>query len=423
MLIRRAALADGRLADIRVGEQITDVAPQLDRRRGEDEFDADHGAVLPGLHDHHLHVRAAAAALRSVAVGPPRVNDAGQFAAALRSALPDADGWVRAVGYHESVAGDLDHAVLDRIVGSTPLRVQHRSGVLWFLNSAGLARVGIAGHPDGRLRSDDRRWSASLPRLQPDLAAFGALLTRYGVTGVTDATPDLQDAAALAAALPVRLHALAPGKRILHDDELDLDELTAWITARHADGVPVALHCVTVPQLVVAVSALAAAGRQPRDRIEHAAMVPDDMVADLVGVTVVTQPGFVAERGREYVADVPADEWPQLWRVATLQAAGVPVAGSTDAPFGSPDPWAAMRAAVSRRTAAGIVLGERESVTAATALAMFSGHAADPCRPRRIAPGEPGDLCVLGPPPDEALRALASDMVTATVVGGRLVHG
>ena len=95
---------------------------------------------------------------------------------------------------------------------------------------------------------------------------------------------------------------------------------------------PSRVHCVTAAQLVVTLAALRAAGSRAGDRIEHAAVVPDDCLADLadLGVTVVTQPNFVAERGDQYLDDVPADEHHQLWRVASLLEAGVPVALSTD---------------------------------------------------------------------------------------------
>ena len=117
-----------------------------------------------------------------------------------------------------------------------------------------------------------------------------------------------------------RVHCLAPGKRILHDGDLDLAELTAWVAERHAADAPVAVHCVTAAQLVVTLSALREAGTHPQDRIEHAAVVPDDSMADLtdLGVTVVTQPNFVAERGDQYLTDVPAAEHHELWRVASL---------------------------------------------------------------------------------------------------------
>ena len=55
---------------------------------------------------------------------------------------------------------------------------------------------------------------------------------------------------------------------------------------------------------------------------------------------MVTQPNFVAERGDQYLADVPAGEHHELWRLASLKDAGVPVALSTDMPFGDADPWA-----------------------------------------------------------------------------------
>jgi predicted amidohydrolase YtcJ len=429
MLIRRGALLDGRVVDIRVEERIVETADTLAPLDGEQVLDADGGAVLPGLHDHHLHLRAMAAALDSVSVGPPGVRTKAQLAQVLATATPGPDGWIRAIGYHASVAGELDREQLDALVPDIPLRIQHRSGVMWILNSAGLASVGLADHPDGRLHSADD-WSDALPRRATELADISHHLIGYGVTGVTDATPDLtaEDIVTLSVAhrrgeIPQRLHFLAPGKRILHDDRLDVDELTDWVTDHHADEVPVALHCVTHAQLVVAIAALRAAGGHPRDRIEHAAVVPDDMVSDLLdlGVTLVTQPNFVAERGEHYLREIPAAQWPQLWRLASLKAAGIPMAGGTDAPFGAMDPWAAMRAAVHRSTPTGDVLGADERISPPEAVQLFLGHPDRPAVPRTLEPRQPGDLIVLAASPAEALATLASDMVAATVIGGRVI--
>lgn len=422
MLIRRATLLDGTVADLRVGDTIEQVAESLQPEPGERVFDAAFGTVIPGLHDHHLHVYSAAAEHDSVRVGPAEVADEAALAGVLTSAVAGGDGWIRAVGYHEAVAGPLDRRALDRLVPDVPVRVQHRSGVLWTLNSPGLAALGLGDHPDGRLRSADRTWSDALERRPAAIAEFSARLAGYGVTGVTDATPDLQPGDR-PTEMRQRVHYLAPGKRILHDDGLDLDALTAWIAQRHQAGEPVAVHCVTSAQLVVTIAALRAAGSHPADRIEHAAMVPQDCIADLValGITVVTQPNFVAERGDQYRADVPAAEQDQLWRLATLLAADVPVALSTDAPFGAPDPWAAMRAAVHRRTPHGVVLNPVERISGRRALALFLGSAEDPARPRRIAPGEPGDLCLLAGSPQRVVDALDADLVAATIVGGVVV--
>ncbi|WP_071286071.1 amidohydrolase family protein [Mycolicibacterium llatzerense] len=431
MLIQRAVLLDGRTVDIRLGRRLEAVADRLEPMHGEDVFDAAGGTVIPGLHDHHVHLRSAAAALTSVRVGPGEVRSRDALRAVLAQAAVGEDGWIRAVGYHEAVAGPLDRTVLDEVSPNVPVRVQHRSGVLWTLNSAGLTAVGLPAHPDGRLRSADPSWTHSLQRSDAGLGEVSRRLSAFGVTGVTDATPNLtvEDVMDFAEArrhgeLRQRVEILAPAKRILHDDDLNLDALADWIAARHRQGGIVALHCVTAMQLVVAIAALRQAGSCAGDRIEHGAVIPDDCLSDLrdLGVLVVTQPNFVAERGDQYFTDVPADEHCQLWRVASLCGAQVPVALSTDMPFGDADPWAAMRAAVHRRTPAGRMLGAEESIDAATALGMFLGTSQKPDTPRELTVGTPADLCVLSVPPRDALAALDASLVAATVYDGAMVY-
>ncbi|CAN5411467.1 amidohydrolase family protein [soil metagenome] len=424
MLIRGGRGLDGAPLDVRVGTTIEAAAGRLDALPGEDVVDAHGGLVIPGLHDHHVHLRAAAAAADSVRVGPPEVRSRDDMQDALASADTDGHGWIRAVGYHDSVAGPLDRDALDELSPPTPVRVQHRSGVLWSLNSAALAAIGQPGHRDGRLRSADPAWTDDLPRRDGGLLQLGRRLAAFGVTGITDATPDLAaDDAEQLAVLPQHVHVLSPGKRILHDDRLDLDALVAWVHTTHDGDTPVALHCVTVSQLVVAMAALRSAGLHPADRIEHAAMVPPDCLADLadLGVTVVTQPNFIVERGDEYLTDVPADEHGQLWRVQTLLDAGIRLALSTDLPFGHDDPWAAMRAAVHRTTPAGHTLGPDECISPRTALEMFLGSPDAPAVARTLAPGQPGDLCVLAATPDTVLAELDAGLVRATIIGGKQV--
>ncbi|MGH3583574.1 MAG: amidohydrolase family protein, partial [Mycobacterium sp.] len=252
MLIRRATLLDGSVVDIRVDTRIDEVAPALEPADGERVLDAALGLVIPGLHDHHVHVHSAAAAADSVRVGVGEVHDGDDLARVLAAAEVGEDGWIRAVGYHEVVAGSLDRHGLDALSPAVPVRIQHRSGILWTLNSAGLAAVGLADHPDGRLRSADRSWSDALKRRDTSVDDLSRRLCRYGVTGITDATPDLDitDMVLLAevhrrGGLRQHVHHLAPGKRILHDEDLDLGELTGWIGRRHDEDAPVALHCVT----------------------------------------------------------------------------------------------------------------------------------------------------------------------------------
>ena len=185
-LVIRGAQVGGRTVDIRVtGGRVSAVGAELPRSPRAQVLEARGGALLPGLYDSHVHLTALAAETTSVRCGPPAVPDAPALAAALGGAAPDVHGWIRGLGYTDSVAGDLDAAALDRLHGARPVRVQHRSGALWILNSAGADRLGLPagdhpgiermpdGTPTGRLwRADD--WLRSrLPRPQPpDLAAY-----------------------------------------------------------------------------------------------------------------------------------------------------------------------------------------------------------------------------------------------------------
>ena len=457
---------EGRRVDVRVtGGVVAEVASGLSPGPAGEVIAGGGGALLPGLHDHHLHLLATAAASSSVAAGPPSVRGRAGLAAALRAAdarLP-AGRWIRAVGYHESVAGDIDSGALDALVAGRPVRIQHRSGARWVLNGAALAALGLdergVDHPgverdeDGRAtgrihRADD--WLRTLlPREgPPDLAPLGRLLARVGVTGVTDTTPygTLAELAPLAGAvgagdLPQRLvvtggvalaGATAPAGltwgpvKIVIDDGAypSLDALRDAIRAAHRHGRPVAVHCVTRVALVLALAAWDEAGARPGDRVEHGAVVPPELVSHLRrhGLTVVTQPSFVAERGDEYRREVDPDDLPWLYPCRSLIEAGVPVGGSTDAPYADPDPWRAIAAATTRRTPSGAVLGAAEAVTARRALDLFlSDPHAPGGPPRRVEPGVPADLCLLATPLGVALGDPASTGVAATIRDGRVV--
>lgn len=171
---------------------------------------------------------------------------------------------------------------------------------------------------------------------------MGRLYASYGVTALHDATPDLADdtAAELTRAahdgrLPQHLTLLgAPGpgpqpyKLLPPDHDLwPYDEVLHRIrTARGSAGRPVAVHCVTREALILTLVALREAGPVPGDRIEHAAVVPPELHADMreLGVHVVTQPVFVAERGDTYLAEVDPADLPHLYPYASLLAAGDP---------------------------------------------------------------------------------------------------
>lgn len=466
MLIQRAEVPAQGVVDVRVdGGRIVEVGSALARGASEETVEAAGGALLPGLHDHHIHLHSLAASERSVECGPPAVRDRLQLARALGEA-PVVAQWIRGVGYHDSVAGVLDAGALDAIRPDAPLRIQHRSGACWSLNSLGLRRIGVLdttrcdappgverdgeGRPTGRLFGLDawlRTRIAGSEQSLPDLKAVGLRLASYGVTGVTDATPSNDEAEIMAfitasqtGALPQRVRVMgAMGlpesddalvergavKWLLREDALpSLDSLVADVRTAHANGRRVALHCVTRAELVMAATALSCAGATAGDRIEHASIAPPDLVSLVakLPVTVVTQPGFLFDRGDAYLEEVPEVDRPWLYRCSGFLAASVRLGGSTDAPFGHADPWRAMQAAVSRTTRGGVLMDPDECLTPERALALFTTALDAPGgEPRRVAPGAPADLCLLDVPWRDARGALSSDRVAATWCRGTRV--
>jgi predicted amidohydrolase YtcJ len=453
-LIRSAQITLGRelvVADVLVADGvIRDIAPRLQVVSPEQalviEVDAGGAALLPGLHDHHIHLFATAAADSSLRCGPPQVTDREQFAAVLTTA--PGTGWLRGIGYDESVAGPLDRVVLDGLIAGRPVRVQHRGGSLWSLNSAAVEALALGdvtepgverdatGRPTGRLWRMDhwlRDALATTDNAQPpDLAALGKRLAACGVTGVTDATPG--DTTALAEAsvrLPQRVWSmgephprlgLAPRKIVIGDHALPgIDELCAAIAASHFEGRPVALHSVTREAIFLLLAAFDEVGAMPGDRIEHAAICPLQAVKRIHahGLAVVTQPSLLATRGDDYLDNVEAEDVPNLWRFRSLCEAGIAVGMSSDAPYGSVDPWFGIRAAEMRMAPDGRVVGRDDRVPPATALAGYlSPPLAPGASPRTLQVGNSADLVLLDAPLGDILREPSAERVRWTLIGG-----
>jgi len=450
-----------RLFDIRCsGGAITAIAPSLTAAPGEQVIDAGGGVLLPGLWDHHIHLFSLAARAHSLHCGPPTVSDTGQLQQLLQRA--PGSGWIRGMAYHESVAGLLNRDQLDSWVNDRPLRIQHRSGKMWFLNSAAVELLAVEQHsalegidcdqqgrPSGRLFRMDSWLRAQLAHnSELNISATSNMLAGFGVTGISDATATnsaatqqlyaeliadgqlLQQVLLMGDASLTQM--ISPGLqrgplKILLDDAAlpDFEQLKLQIDAAHQQLRPVAIHCVTTVELVFALSALADCAAGMGDRIEHASVTDSTVIALLAAsdVTVVTQPNFIAERGDQYAVDFAVADYDTLYRGSSLLDAGIALAASTDAPFGNPDPWRAMVAAVSRSSASGTVLGAGERVSPEQALKMFTTDARDPGGVMRtIAEGGDANLCLLDRPWHEARLRLHSDDVVLTVAAGQIIY-
>lgn len=400
------------------------------------EYDARELTLGGGLHDHHLHLLATAARMESVDLADCRSVDA--VIAKLRTAAGEPGTWVRAIGYDERVAGLPDRVLLDDWLPDRPLRVQDRTGGYWLLNSLGLAELGEApfpacvepgadGRPNGRIWRGDVWLRERIGGAPPSLAALGAKLAEWGVTGVTDAgaSNGAAEAALLAGAMPQRLvmmgtealpagdcYVLGPVKLLLDENDLPPVEAVAGrIAAARALGRNVAAHCVTLGELVFYLEALAVAGgAKPGDRIEHGGMIAASLIGDIAaaGLTVVTQPNFIHDRGDRYLTQMETADLDDLYRLGSLTRSGVSVLGGSDAPYGDANPWVALRAATDRQTRGGNVIGGGEAIGGAEALTLYQVP---------LAVGAQADLMLYDWPED----AGALGRVALTLIDGEIV--
>ena len=425
--------------------------------------------VLPGLIDPHLHLFALAARQAHLDCAAPHIETVDDLLAAVARearALPRG-AWVRGERLDEARLGRLPTAAeLDAAGDGRLVRLRHRSRHASVLSAAALARLDTrAGARPARLVPSGlvvgreerlRRLVGPLPEavLADGFATAGRELGALGVTAVEDATPRgvraLQPlrAAVEGGRFPLRVHAMRalgtgawaavgrvhPGavKLMVEEEPAGLRPrpraLAHRIAAAAAAGAQVAVHCVGAATLVAALAAFAVLPRRHRvgrrHRLEHVAECPPSLVASIVrlGLTVVTNPAFIYWRGDAYRRETaaPAQAW--LYRARSLAAAGVPLAGASDAPVIPPSPWLAMAAARTRKTAGGALLGPGERLGALAALRLFTTGAAFALgddRLGRLVPGGPADLVLVEPDP---LRA-PPDEVRSTHVRLVLVEG
>lgn len=482
--LRRARAWDGHLYRIRISDGVvTDVTLDVTSDRhgsarptAAEPIDLEGRLVGCGLHDHHIHLRATAAALDSVDLSPAALQAAGGLVPALRSARASVgDGWLRGVGYDVLTSGPLARWQLDA-AGVGPVRVQDATGILWILDSAALSivldhtewpRDGLVGsavpeglpegfeivdgEPTGVLRRCDGWLRGRLARAgepgaqqrhEDQLVELGRRLAAAGVTSVTDAGASNtdRDLRFLAAAgLPQRLRVMtrdvevvAPDgvdlgavKVLLDDDALPpLEDLTATVDAAHGAGRAVAVHCVSPTQVAVAL----AAGLGPGDRIEHGFWIPDELLDAVVssGVAIVVSPAFVHERGDRYLQDEDLAASSGVHRLGSLLHAGVQVRAGSDAPYGSFDPWAAMRAATDRRTRSGRLLSAGEAIPPLDAVGLFTAFSGQGRRGHlfpRV--GDRADLVVFDTDRADPSKLIAygAAAIRTVAVGGVPIHG
>lgn len=404
-----------------------------------DSLDGKGACLLPGLHDHHLHLLAMAAREKSLDLSGCQTET--DIRTRL-STVPQRQ--VRAVGYDERVCGLPDVHRLDDWEPSRPMKIQDRTGALWILNTLALSKVvrndwpkgaerDETGRLTGRFWREDKWLRSALPSMAPDLRGLGVQLARFGLTALTDAGSQNgpPEADFLRGKFPQRLtlmgsealeegegYSRGPLKLLIDERDLqDMDLMSARIRIARQQGRAVAAHCVTDAELVQFLGALGdAGGTCAGDRIEHGGLIPKGFLPAIqaAGLVVVTNPSFIHDRGDRYLETMPEADVADLYPARRLLDYGIGLRAGSDAPYADVDPWAGMRAARDRRTASGRVIGPSERLTARESLGLYcSGH---------LAVGCPADLVLCDGSLTDVLADLSADRVRLTLIGGKIVY-
>jgi predicted amidohydrolase YtcJ len=217
---------------------------------------------------------------------------------------------------------------------------------------------------------------------------------------------------------------------ILYWDQEGLDDL---LGRAHRQGFQGTVHAVGDRAIEQTLNALARAQQEfPREglrhRIEHCAICPPDLRSRVraQGIVPAMQPAFFWEFGDGYIQNYGRSRADTMFPVKSLFAAGVPVAGSSDAPVTHYAPLFGIEQAMTRRTMAGDVCGPDERVDLTTAIRMHTIHGAfasfEEGFKGSLEVGKAADLIVLAEDlsrvPVERLRDVG---VAMTVVGGEVV--
>ena len=210
-------------------------------------------------------------------------------------------------------------------------------------------------------------------------------------------------------------------------------ELNQQVFNAHRAGFQLAIHAVQQSTVAAALTALEYAHSQfpqagRRHRIEHCSECPPPLLERLIKLqaVVVTQPPFLYYSGERYLAMVPADMLPWLYRFKSFLNSGLIVAASSDSPVVPDNPLIGVYAAVTRQAESGQPLSAEERISASQALVMYTVNAAyasfEEDVKGSISPGKLADMVLLSDDPTKVPPEQIRDItVEMTIIGGEVV--
>jgi predicted amidohydrolase YtcJ len=473
----------GPLGSVRIaGGRVAEVRTRDPHTPGGRVVDLDGRTLLPGLWDAHVHAAQWASVRHRLDLsGADSARAAADAVRRHEAALPAGEVLV-GYGFRDGLWPDAPHkSLLDEVSPQRPVALVSADLHAAWLNSAGLALVGRAGHTTGLLREGECFAAvAALPEVPAEVLdrwvaeACRAAAARGG-TGVVDfhfadnltdwsrrATAGPLAVRVDAAVYPAHLEAaierglrtgdVLPGTdglvrvgplKLFTDGSLNTrtalcsdpypglegtaeaygiqetsyEELVRLMRRAWAHGVEPAVHAIGDRANSLALDAFAEVGC--RGRIEHAQLLTAEDVPRFaaLGVTAGVQPAHAVDD-----RDVADRHWAgrtgRAFAYADLLASGARLEFGSDAPVALLDPWLGIAAAVGRTG------DERPAWHPEQRVPVRAALAASARGRQSVEAGDPADLVVVDVDPAAAdTRTLRAMPVHATLLAGRFTHG
>lgn len=457
------------------------VRPAGERSVAATSVDLDGRYVIPGLWDNHVHMNQWALTSRRLDVSAAASAVETAQLVSARAGLTAAGETLVGFGFRDGLWPDRPSTrLLDDAAGSVPVVLVGADLHCCWLNSAALARYGIAAVEDGLLREEDAFSIERVINTVDDAAldrwvrqAAEAAAAR-GVVGVVDLemawnlgawerriqggsdtlrvefgvyTQDLRRAISLGLRTGQRIAGTAglltvgPYK-VITDGSLNTRTAYCFGEYPGLEGTAGALGQLTVPpeELLANLRLAAAAGLRPAvhaigDRanalaldafeelgcagsIEHAQLLrPADVPRFArLGVVASVQPEHALD-DRDVADHYWAGRTEHAFMLRALLDAGARLALGSDAPVAPLDPWVTIAAAVGRSRNGRAPWHPEQAITVPEALAASTRGRTG------VADGDVADLAVVELDPFQAsVDELRRMPVAATLLGGRFTH-
>jgi predicted amidohydrolase YtcJ len=209
-------------------------------------------------------------------------------------------------------------------------------------------------------------------------------------------------------------------------------EIDGILGSAHEAGFQITAHAIGDRAVEMVMNCIEKALREhPREdhrhRIEHAGMVPPDLMNRMqrLGIVPIPNPAFFYEFGEGYKKNY-GDRVEHMFPLGDYAERGILAASGSDAPVTVPNPMRGIYCAVTRKTGSGEGVGLSQRTTLLRAIRSFTLNGAyasfEEDRKGSIEPGKLADLVVLdGSILSARSEELLSTRPALTMIGGEVV--